>query len=152
MLWVVDGMKLQDGLVADKVLAVDNLPLADANFFLFDLPRPEAVVVCSGPSLPDGFAIFTDAILNINSYDHVDVVMRPVFFMMGFRRAVHLPEPTFTKWMTGRKGMSSKQHLLGEYKRLLALFPFDSYSSGHGPAVVGDAHRKISKKVTAKFG
>lgn len=145
-------MKLQHGLTADQVLSENNLPLSDSSFFRFDLPRPEAVLICSGPRLSNGFAVFTDAILNINSFDHMPMLMRPVFLAMGFRKAVHLPEPSFTKWMVGPNGMTTRQRLLSEYSRLLHLFPFDAYSSGHGPAVTSDAHRLIGEKVAAKFG
>ena len=86
-------MKLQDGLKADEMLSHGHLPLSDAKLFLFDLPKPEAVVCCYGSRLPKGFAIFTDAVLNINSYDHIDWPMRPVISMMGYRRAVNSPDP-----------------------------------------------------------
>jgi hypothetical protein len=144
-LWALPGHKTQDGVAADEALSPDNLPVADAALFVFDLPKPEAVLLLPAERV----AVFCDAVLNINSYDFCRLLYRPAFLALGFRAATHAPDRVWTKWMVSLVGADK---LRGEYDRLLSAHAFDTYVSGHGPAEVGGADRKVRDALRARFG
>jgi hypothetical protein len=144
-LWALPGHKTQAGVRVDEVLSADHLPVPGAALFVFDLPRPEAVLLLPA----DRAAVFCDAVLNINSYEHCSLLFRPAFLLMGFRAATLVPDKLWTKWMVA---MAGEDKLRSEYDRLFSAHAFDTFVSGHGPAEVGGADRKIRDALRAKFG
>lgn len=132
-LWALAAHKMQDGVVAEELR--DGCLPCDAQLFEFDLGRPEAVLVLR----PEKFAVFCDAVLNINSFQFVSWYARPIILFLGFRSAVNRNDSLYHGWVVKMVG---KERVREEYVRMLEL-DFDSYSSGHGPAMLGGAREKI---------
>lgn len=143
-LWAPAGCKMQDGLVVDEVLGEGNLPLADAGLFEFGFGRPEAVLVLR----EERFAVFCDAVLNINSFAFVKWYAAPVVWALGFRSAVNRNDWLFNGWCIAMVG---KEKVRGEYVRMLEECDFDGYSSGHGPAMIGGAREKIREAMKVRL-
>lgn len=143
VMWVLPGYKLQDGLRLDHVLAKDSLPLADCSLFQFNLPKLEAAIWVQKKKL----VVFCDAVVNMNSFEYCSFFFRPLFWWWGFYGSCHGPDLFYANDM--RKNMS-KESVAADYGRLQEL-DFDNYTSGHGPAEIGDARRKIAEKITALF-
>ncbi len=156
-LWTLPGHKMQSGVSADCELTAKSLPVSDGSLFVFDLPRPEGVLIvrCNEQGRGRGggdsvrkVAVFCDAVLNISSLEFCGALWRPMLRMMGFCKAVHGPEPSWSTWMVE---MSSRGKVMSEYERLVREHEFESYVSGHGPASCGGAANKILHKVRPMF-
>lgn len=143
VMWALPTHKIQDGAKVDEHLSAGNVPLQGfCSFFLFDFPKPEAVLVVPAEKL----AVFCDAIVNFNSFEYCGLLCRPLFWYNGFYGCCHRPDHLFSWAQTKR---SSKEKVLSEYERMLSALEFDSYISAHGPVVIGDAPRKISESMKA---
>lgn len=141
-LWTLSKHKLQTGLVSDEVLAPGNLPLENAECFTLEVGQPEAVLI-----LKEKWAIFCDAVCNINSYQFFSWYARPLIKAAGFRSAVDCSSKRWNKWVVDTVG---KEKVQQEYERLLGC-NFDSYTTAHGPALVGDARNEIRKAMKGRL-
>jgi hypothetical protein len=139
-LWALPTHPLQEGLRADFELSAESpLPIAGSKVFVFDLPRSEAAVV-----LPNGFAVFGDAVFNLRSFDYVGFRMFMPYILMGFYGRRHCPGPIWVKMIAA---ISSMERIREEFGRLLSTMDFDSYIPAHGVAEIGEAKQKIRNAV-----
>lgn len=138
-LWALPQHKLQPGLKMDADFNDQTFPVAGCKLFVFDFPRPEVVV-----QLPNKVAIFCDAVVNFSTSEYAGILGRIAMRMLGFTSAIHRPDPMYYDWMCK---MSTQDKIKAEYERMLAELDFDTYTSGHGPALVGSAHSTVAGAV-----
>lgn len=139
VMWALPGHNTQDGATVDEVLSVENAPLrALCSVFVFGFPKAEAVLLVHGAKL----AVFCDAIVNYSSLEYCGLLCRPLMWYMAYG-CYHRPASLYAREMAKD---SSKEKVMLEYQRMLEL-DFDSYVSGHGPVVIGDARKKITERM-----
>ncbi|MCA9671414.1 MAG: hypothetical protein KC503_37715 [Myxococcales bacterium] len=137
-LWAPAGMKHDNGLETDVEMTADNLPLSDAELFLFDVELPEAILRVDRSG---GVLVSCDSLQNWLEPDaFFDEASKKMMGDFGFFKEANIGPG----W---RRSANPKRTC---FDRLLGM-SFSHLLSAHGTPLRDAAREKIKGSVEAAF-
>ncbi|TNF36651.1 MAG: hypothetical protein EP329_04980 [Deltaproteobacteria bacterium] len=142
-LWALPKARLPEGVVPDEVLAVDHLPIPDAQLFVFEHTKaPEGALILDR----DGGVLLTcDSVQHWTTTAGCSPMAKVAARFMGFMKPAQIGPP-WRKAMTPEGGS-----LRPDFERLVEA-PFTHLVGAHGGVLRDDAKARLAETLTRVYG